>query len=121
MAAAGPAACDNDPGGPVSVSVGAVTGRYLMEGGPINQTGHTAAPWPIAGQVSFSAGGRTASAAAGQNGDFSIRLAPGTYTVTARTPHLSGPGPSDSGCYLPQTVTVQAGSAATITVYCAVP
>jgi hypothetical protein len=135
MAAAGLAACGTSPdhrhdlaqvtadsGGAVTVAEGEVTGRYLMEGGPINAvTGRTANPWPIDGQVIFSAAGHTASTAAGHDGEFSIRLAPGTYAVTARTPYLSGPGPSDSSCYLPQTVTVQAGAGATITVYCAVP
>jgi hypothetical protein len=133
MAAAGLAACGTSPDHrsdlavmgdtvtAVTVPDGTVTGRYLMEGGPINLAGHTANPWPIDGQVIFTASGRTASAAAGQNGDFSVHLAPGIYTVTARTPHVIGPDQPDSSCYLPQTVTVQAGAAATVTVYCAVP
>ena len=109
-----------DPGGG-TVPDGAVTGRYLMEGGPIDPNGNIAPPRPIDGQVTFTAGGRTANAAAGPNGDFSIRLDPGLYTVTARTPDVRGPGQSASDCYLPQTVTVRAGATASITVYCAVP
>lgn len=101
---------------------GLVTGRYLMEGGAMDpETGHTANPWPIDGQVTFTSSGRTASAAAGPNGEFSIRLDPGTYAVTASTSRLAAPGQSESGCALPQTVTVHAGEAASITVYCPVP
>jgi hypothetical protein len=133
MAACGLAACGTSPdhrsdlavmggsGGATTVPDGTVTGRYLMEGGPINLAGHTANPWPIDGQVIFHIGGRTTSAAASQNGEFSIQLAPGIYTVTARTPHVIGPSQLDSSCYLPQTVTVHPGAAASITVYCAVP
>jgi hypothetical protein len=112
------------PSDPVTVtgSDATVTGRYLMEGGPIHpDTGKTADPWPIDGQVTFSSGRRTVNAIAGHDGEFFIRLAAGTYTVTARTPQLTGPGSLESGCSLPQTITVHTGVAATITVYCPVP
>jgi hypothetical protein len=105
----------------VTVPDATVTGRYLMEGGPINPAGKTADPRPIDGQVTFSTGGRTFNAVAANNGDFSIELTAGTYTVTARTPYVTGPGQLESSCSLPQTITVRAGVAATVTVYCAVP
>jgi hypothetical protein len=73
---------------------GIVTGRLLLEGGPIGPDGRQPGKRPIQGTVQFTVGRHClATARAGSSGTFSIRLPAGTYDV-------SGP------CSQPLSVTV---------------
>jgi hypothetical protein len=103
-------------------ATGLVTGRYLMEGGAISpQTGKTADPWPIPGRVTFTGPGGRRTVKVGPDGDFSVRLPPGNYAVSAETPWLGVPVDTGSPCYLPQVVAVRAAATTRVSVYCAVP
>jgi hypothetical protein len=103
-------------------TTGVVTGRYLMEGGPISpQTHQTADPWPIPGRVTFSGPRASLTVKVSSDGSLSLRLPAGVYAVSAETGWLDMSPAAESPCYLPQTVTVQAAGATSVTVYCPVP
>jgi hypothetical protein len=133
--APGGAAASGAPGGAVTSSpLGTVSGRAQLEGGPTPSAGaagrRDAQPRvrPLPGTVEFELAGRThrlVTATAGASGTFSVRLAPGTYRVTVRSPHireqLSDGRLRELPCAPPRTVTVVARRAATITLTCLVP
>jgi hypothetical protein len=103
-------------------TTGVVTGRYLMEGGPIYpKTGKTADPWPIPGQVTFSGHRTSRTVKVGSGGAFSVHLPIGVYAVSAETPRLEVSADPGTPCYLSQVVTVRAGVSTSVTVYCPVP
>jgi hypothetical protein len=110
-------------GGPASAT-GHVTGRLLIEGGPISPGGQQPGERPIPGTVTFTAAGhRPVAAGVGASGTFSVWLLPGRYQVSGRSPDLI----TDSGkhevqtCSQPVSVTVSARHAATLAVVCIVP
>jgi hypothetical protein len=120
--------------GPGSVAAGrlgqaggwAVTGTFLMEGGPI-RPGTTSAPVrSLPGVVMFrAASGRTTEITAGPTGQFAGYLPAGTYTVTARTEQIRQQNPdgsvSDPPCAGPVTVVVRPQQATRVALVCAVP
>jgi hypothetical protein len=103
---------------------GRVTGRLVMEGGPI-QPGGQQPVRPIPGLVTFTeAGHRPTSIQVGNSGTFSVRLSPGRYRVSAKSPRIievDGGHDRELPCSQPLSVTVKAGHPAAITVACAVP
>ncbi len=63
-----------------------VTGRLVRVGGPA-----AASPVPLPGKIEArSAAGDIFTASAGRNGRFRLSLPPGVYTVTGRSPLISG-------------------------------
>jgi hypothetical protein len=82
-ASAAPATRPASPGG-------MVTGRLLVEGGPVNiRSGRQPGKRPIPGTIRFtSARHRTVTARAGSSGTFTARLSAGTYDVSFRTPRI---------------------------------
>ena len=63
-----------------------VTGRLVRVGRPAS-----ALPFPLPGKIEArAAGGDTFTASAGRNGRFRLPLPPGAYTVTGRSPLISG-------------------------------
>jgi hypothetical protein len=90
VAAAGLAAASAAPATRPEPPGGTVTGRLLMEGGPLNiRTGQQPGKRPIPGTIRFiSARHRTVTTRAGSPGTFTIRLPAGTYHVSFRTPRL---------------------------------
>jgi hypothetical protein len=103
-----------------------VTGKLLIEGGPIGPAGQQPGQRPIRGTVTFTATGhRPVQVGAGVSGKFSAWLPPGRYHVAGRSPDIETV--TDSGKYLEQTclqplsVTVSARHAASISVVCSVP
>jgi hypothetical protein len=118
-------------------AVGRVTGRLLLEGGPISPRGRQPGPRPIRGVLTFTAPGhRPARARAGRTGVFSVRLPPGRYRVSARSPSVltlsNGAAVTDSGqllsgtewekpCSFPLSVTVAARHTTRAAVICPVP
>jgi hypothetical protein len=112
-------------GGPASAT-GHVTGRLLIEGGPISPGGQQPGERPIPGTVTFTAAGhRPVAAEVGAAGTFSVWLPPGRYQVSGRSPDITTV--TDSGkdeeqtCSQPVSVTVSARHAATLAVVCIVP
>jgi hypothetical protein len=119
-AASGPAA-----GSPARTD-GHVTGRLLIEGGPMGPGGQQPGPRPIPGTVTFTmAGHRSVSAEVGASGKFSAWLPPGRYRVTGRSPDIETVTSSgktvEQTCSQPVSVTVSTRHAATVTLVCAVP
>ena len=126
-AAAGTAehAAGHTPGGP-DRATGHVTGRLLIEGGPIGPGGQQPGERPIPGTVTFTAAGhRPVAVGVGASGTFSAWLPPGRYQVAARSPDIetvTGSGQDlQQTCSQPLSVTVSARHAATVAVVCIVP
>ena len=118
--ASGPAA------GNQARAAGHVTGRLLIEGGPIGPGGQQPGERPIPGTVTFTtAGHRPVSVGAGTSGRFSAWLPPGRYRVAGRSPDIETVTSSgktvEQTCSQPLSVTVSARHAATIAVVCIVP
>ena len=82
---------------------------------------------PIPGTVTFTAADhRQVAVQVGTSGTFSVRLPPGTYQVSGRSPSIeTSSGSSGSEQELPcspaSSARITAGHTATITVACAVP
>lgn len=118
-------------------AAGRVTGRLLLEGGPIRLSGRQPGPRPIRGVVTFTTKGqRSVTVRVGPSGIFSVGLPTGRYRVSGRSPTVttvsngatvSGRGRLLSGneweapCSLPLSVTVSAYHTARAAVICAVP
>lgn len=118
-----------------AAALGTVTGRFLLEGGPIGPGGQQPRNRPIAGSARFEAGtGRATEVWVGKSGTFSISLPPGRYHVSGRSASVIqvsngavAGGQMISGtkhelrCSQPLSVTVTAGRTAKIAVTCIVP
>ena len=119
LAGCGAAGTARDPG------AGRVTGRLLMEGGPLGPNGQQPGERPIDGTVTFTAAGHRAfSVRAGKSGTFSAQLPAGRYRVSGKSPlvvEVSGSARRELPCSQPLTLTVAAGHTATIAVTCTVP
>jgi hypothetical protein len=103
-----------------------VTGRFLMEGGPVHPGGGQPGERPLRGTVTFTAaGGRIVSVPVGRAGTFSVALAAGTYHVSGHSPQImevSGDGVQhETACSQPLTVHVTGQRALKIAVTCIVP
>src|SRR6516225_6501719 len=76
----GPAPGDGARGRPAA---GHVTGRLVLEGGPVRPGGRQPGPRAIPGVVTFTiAGHRPVRVRAGRSGIFTVRLPPGRYRVS---------------------------------------
>lgn len=84
-------------------SVGTVTGKLQIEGGPISPDGQQPGKRPVSGAVQFtSTRQHRVTVRVGNSGAFSVQLPPGTYAVCSRSPAAQGP------CSQPRRVTVTA-------------
>jgi len=118
-------------------AAGRVTGRQLLEGGPIRHGGRQPGSRPIRGLLTFTtAGHRPVHVRADRSGVFSVRLPPGRYRISGRSPAVltlsNGASVTDTGrllsgreweapCSLPVSVTVTARHNTRAAVICAVP
>lgn len=95
---------------------GTVTGKLQIEGGPIGPGGQQPGKRPVSGAVQFT-GTRhqRVTVRIGSSGNFSVRLAPGTYAVCWRSPAAQGP------CSQARPVTVTAQHTTKIVFIFAVP
>ena len=104
---------------------GTVTGRLVLEGGPLGPGGQQPGERPITGSVRFTAGrGQVVTIAVGSAGTFSARLPAGTYAVSGRSPSVTGVRNGTSRqtpCSQPISVTVTARHTTRITLTCIVP
>jgi hypothetical protein len=103
-----------------------VTGRLLVEGGPVNiRSGRQPGKRPIPGTIRFtSARHRTVTARAGSSGTFTARLSAGTYDVSFRTPRIleqDSNGTSHQTWSSRRTVTVTPRHTTRITLISIVP
>ena len=113
-------------GHPSARATGHVTGKLLIEGGPIGPGGQQPGERPIPGTVTFTAAGhRPVQVGVGVSGKFSAWLPPGRYRVAGRSPDIETVTASgkdlERTCSQPLSVTVMARHAATIAVVCIVP
>ena len=110
-----------------SAVTGHLTGRFVMEGGPISPTGQQPGERPIPGTVTLTAAGdRRFTIQVGDSGRISAWLPPGRYQVSGRTPRIEEQGTAGSPvreltCSQPLSVTITAGHTAVITLTCIVP
>jgi hypothetical protein len=111
---------------------GHLTGRFVIEGGPISPDGQQPGERPIPGTVTLTAAGhRPVTIHVGDSGKFSAWLPPGRYQVSGRSPDIeeassaqAGPGGSQGvelPCSRPLSVTIAAGHTAAVTLTCIVP
>jgi hypothetical protein len=103
---------------------GRVTGKLLIEGGPIGPGGQQPGERPIQGTVQFSASGRRpVTARTASSGAFSVALPAGTYAVSGSSPLITGAshGSHQTPCSQPLSVSVTAQHTTTITLTCIVP
>ena len=103
-----------------------VTGRFLIEGGPMRPGGGQPGERPLRGTVTFTTvGGRRVSVHVGRSGAFSVALAPGTYHVAGRSPEImevsSGGAQHETVCSRPLMVHVTGQHALKVAVTCIVP
>jgi hypothetical protein len=119
------AACATS-GQPASPSPsGRVTGKLLIEGGPIGPGGQQPGERPIPGTVQFTRSGRRpVTARADSSGSFSATLPAGTYDVSGRSALItdaSNGGRRQTPCSQPLSVSVTSQHTTTITLTCIVP
>jgi hypothetical protein len=111
---------------------GHLTGRFVMEGGPISPNGQQPGARPIPGTVTLTAAWRRPiTIQVGDSGRFSAWLPIGRYQVSGRSPDIeqassaqAGPGGSQGvelPCSRPLSVTITAGHTAAVTLTCIVP
>ena len=111
---------------------GHLTGRFVMEGGPISATGQQPGERPIPGTVTLTAAGHhLVTIQVGGSGRFSAWLRPGRYQVSGRSPNIEEASSAQVGsgsnqgverpCSQPLSVTITAGHTAAITLTCIVP
>jgi hypothetical protein len=110
------------PGQASHAADGRVTGKFERVGGPIEPSGKQPVV-PLSGTMRFArAGHRTVRVHVGKSGKFSVRLAPGSYRVSGRTPQiLQVPGNIEATCWLHGKLKVSSGRTRHIVVTCIVP
>jgi hypothetical protein len=106
-------------------ATGHVTGKLLIEGGPIGPGGKQPGERPIPGTVTFTAAGhRSVAIKVGNSGKFSAWLPPGPYRVVWRSPAIitvTDSGHEEQTSSPASSVTISARHAATITLVAIVP
>ena len=117
------AACAGGPGSASSRAT--VTGRLMLEGGPIGPAGQQPSKRPIPGTVRFADGRhQPVLVHVGNSGNFSVSLPPGSYTATGRSPRVIGASNGTSHevtCSQPVSVTARPRHATRIALTCIVP
>ena len=123
--AGGASAGGASAGGSVRPATGHLTGKLVMEGGPLGPGGQQPGERPMSGTVTFTAAGHHAvTVEVGASGEFSVPLSPGSYQVSGRSPdvmEVDGGHSRELPCSQPASVVVSAGTTATITLACVVP
>jgi hypothetical protein len=104
---------------------GHLTGRLVMEGGPMGPDGKQPGERAMSGTVTVtSAGHHPVTVTVGSSGTFSVPLSPGRYQVSGRSPdvmEIDGGRSRELPCSQPTSAMVTAGHTATITLTCVVP
>src|SRR4029077_15834139 len=92
---------------------GHLTGRLVMEGGPLGPGGKQPGERPMSGAVTFTeAGHQPVTVKVGSSGTFSVPLPPGRYHVSGRSPdimEIDGGRSRELPCSQPTSAVVAAG------------
>jgi hypothetical protein len=102
---------------------GHLTGRLVMEGGPMGPDGKQPGERAMSGTVTVTSAGHH-PVTVGSSGTFSVPLPPGRYHVSGRSPEVTeidGGRSRELPCSQPTSAVVTAGQTATITLTCVVP
>ena len=104
---------------------GRLTGRMVMEGGPMGPGGQQPGERPISGTVTITAPGhKPVTVTVGSSGTFSVPLPAGRYHVSGRSPAVTtvdGGHSREDPFSPPASVVVTAGHTATVTLTSIVP
>ena len=104
---------------------GHLTGKLVMEGGPLGPGGKQPGERAMSGTVTATAAGhQPVTVKVGSSGTFSVSLPPGRYHVSGRSPdvmEIDGGQRRELPCSQPTSAVVTAGQTATITLTCVVP
>ena len=104
---------------------GHLTGKLVMEGGPLGPGGKQPGERAMSGTVTVtSAGHHPVTVTVGSSGTFSVPLPPGRYQVSGRSPEvmeIDGGHSREVPCSQPSSAVVTAGHTATMTLTCVVP
>ena len=104
---------------------GHLSGRLVMEGGPLGPGGKQPGERPMSGTVTFTAPRRQPiTVKVGSSGTFSVPLPAGRYQVSGRSPDImevDGGHSRELPCSQPSSVVVSAGNTAILTLACIVP
>jgi hypothetical protein len=104
---------------------GRLTGRMVMEGGPMGPGGQQPGERPISGTVTITAPGhKPVTVTVGSSGTFSVPLPTGRYHVSGRSPAVmtvDGGHSRQDPFSPPASVVVTAGHTATVTLASIVP
>ena len=123
--AAGASAAGASAAGHVHPATGHLTGKLVMEGGPLGPGGKQPGERPMSGTVTFTAPEhRAVTVKVGSSGKFSVPLPPGRYQVSGQSPdimEIDGGRSRQLPCSQPVPVVVSAGTTATTTLACIVP
>jgi hypothetical protein len=104
--------------------LGTVTGRLVLEGGPLGPGGQQPGTRAIPGTVKFTGAGQPVTVRTNSAGVFSVQLPAGRYQVADRSPRLletGANGTSRQEWSAPVAVTVTAHHTTTITLTSIVP
>jgi hypothetical protein len=129
QAGAGPAGTGSAGTAAQGPEYGTVTGRLVLEGGPLGPGGQQPPTRPLRGLVELiGPSGHIVRVRVGASGSFTVRLVPGTYRVVGRSPavvEVSSASPGGKGrekpCTVPKTVTVSDQVSVSVTLACVVP
>jgi hypothetical protein len=104
---------------------GHLTGKLVMEGGPLGPGGKQPGERAMSGSVTFTtAGHQPITVRVGSSGTFSVPLPPGRYHVSGWSPEvmeIDGGHSRELPCSQPTSAVVTAGQTATIMLTCFVP
>jgi hypothetical protein len=95
-----------------ALSPGTLTGQLRVVGGTVGSDR------PVAGSVTIS-DGTTRQVQVANDGNFSVQLPPGTYTIVGHSPSVLA-GTEQASCPVTQTASVTSGATVNVNAICSI-
>ena len=95
---------------------GTLKGRFVSEGGAVAFDGAQSSPNPLAGTITATRGTTVVASTRAIDGNFTLSLPPGTYTITGDAAGEHGMG---GGCTTTSKLT--SGTTSHVVVVCVIP